>query len=600
MDLIIANDTPRIDSAIAATEKIVSDLCEINKNTVSKTEFEKLQRKYIRLEIQYEMLDPHKNSIPIVGNSTSEASVSETDLAKELIKNVQSLGRDLYHIKENTISKSKYEEIEKSFAGVKLQNVTFESSKTDVNRADKEKTLELEWRTSSENNLLQRKLKHAEEKNSSLEAEITNLQEGNRVLEKLLHERDKDINRGHVETLRLKLETEKLESKIVKELNEKFLIDKELKVLTDMNNRLMKKNEKLESDVHEKLSEIAQLKKGIEKLNEDLANAVKSVETNRNDIHPHSPAMSHRSNSSADENLDNSVFDDPIQNGQPSFLSSPIRDEEFPSSLPDLSHDDFIEPIKEPAKRRNIQIQPRQKRRRDHPAEMPSIDGDDMQSEYACSLVILDDDIPQRSKDRRKIRKSERIHAMKYQLRKVQERQGLEWYCFECLVDLYCDRNRLPIYNNVITKGMIPRFKTVAELRDHKRSHEDHEDGRASLVCTEKNCAMELYTNRKNTEMENSMQALGTELNGHKAWKHRSDLISVPKCSKKIGNSKCGIVICDNNYAYNQRAREQHDIYYHIDIDNTPNHEIYRKITRFEDEDHGGWKRSIQTDYDFF
>ena len=42
MDLIIANDTPRIDSAIAATEKIVSDLCEINKNTVSKTEFEKL------------------------------------------------------------------------------------------------------------------------------------------------------------------------------------------------------------------------------------------------------------------------------------------------------------------------------------------------------------------------------------------------------------------------------------------------------------------------------------------------------------------------------------------------------------------------------
>ena len=207
----------------------------------------------------------------------------------------------------------------------------------------------------------------------------------------------------------------------------------------------------------------------------------------------------------------------------------------------------------------------------------------------------------------------------------------------KCMVDLYCDRNRLPIYNNFITKGMIPRFKTVAELRsvfqnsiafskysitrynatvfskrlvghlfgktrkrDHKRSHEDHEDGRASLVCTEKNCAMELYTTRKNTDMNSSMQALGIELNGHKAWKHRTDLVSVPMCSKKISNSRCGIAICDNNYAYNARAREHHDIYYHMDIDNMPNHEIYRKITRFEDEDHGGWKRSIQTDYDFF
>jgi len=41
-----------------------------------------------------------------------------------------------------------------------------------------------------------------------------------------------------------------------------------------------------------------------------------------------------------------------------------------------------------------------------------------------------------------------------------------------------------------------------------------------------KKCVMELYTNRKNKEMENSMQALGTELNGHKAWKHRTDLVS--------------------------------------------------------------------------
>ena len=138
------------------------------------------------------------------------------------------------------------------------------------------------------------------------------------------------------------------------------------------------------------------------------------------------------------------------------------------------------------------------------------------------------------------------------------------------------------------------------ENRDHKKSHEVHEDGRASLVCTEKNCAMELYTNRKNKEMENSMQTLGTELNGHKAWKNRSDLVSVPVCSKKIGNAKCGIAICDNNYVYNQRAKEHHDIYNHMDIDKMFNHEIYRKLTRFEDEDHGGWKRSIQTDYDFF
>ena len=182
---------------------------------------------------------------------------------------------------------------------------------------------------------------------------------------------------------------------------------------------------------------------------------MKSIESNLNDIRPE------RANSSEDQNFDDRVFDDA---GQPSFPSSPFRNQESPPSLPDLSPEDFEEPVPEPAKRRNIQIQPRQKRRRDTPEEMPSIDGDDMQSEYACSLAIIDDDIPPRSKNR-KTRKSERIQAMKYQIRKVEERQGMEWYCFECMVDLYCDRNRLPIYNNVITKGMIPRFKTVAELR---------------------------------------------------------------------------------------------------------------------------------------
>ena len=182
---------------------------------------------------------------------------------------------------------------------------------------------------------------------------------------------------------------------------------------------------------------------------------MKSIESNLNDIRPE------RANSSEDQNFDDRVFDDA---GQPSFPSSPFRNQESPPSLPDLSPEGFEEPVPEPAKRRNIQIQPRQKRRRDTPEEMPSIDGDDMQSEYACSLAIIDDDIPPRSKNR-KTRKSERIQAMKYQIRKVEERQGMEWYCFECMVDLYCDRNRLPIYNNVITKGMIPRFKSVAELR---------------------------------------------------------------------------------------------------------------------------------------
>ena len=51
MDLI-SNNAPRIDNAIVATKKLISDLCKINSSTVSKTEYDKLQRKYIRLEIQ--------------------------------------------------------------------------------------------------------------------------------------------------------------------------------------------------------------------------------------------------------------------------------------------------------------------------------------------------------------------------------------------------------------------------------------------------------------------------------------------------------------------------------------------------------------------
>ena len=48
----IATSTPRIENAIEATKKLISDLCKINTSTVSKTEYDKLQRKYIRLEIQ--------------------------------------------------------------------------------------------------------------------------------------------------------------------------------------------------------------------------------------------------------------------------------------------------------------------------------------------------------------------------------------------------------------------------------------------------------------------------------------------------------------------------------------------------------------------
>ena len=118
--------------------------------------------------------------------------------------------------------------------------------------------MQLEWKTSSENNLLQKQLKRSKEKNSNFESEIEKLQDENRKLEKILQERQKDINQGHVETLRLKLETEKLERRI-KELNEKPLTDREVRRLTDLNIRLMKKNERLEANLQGKLNEIAQV-----------------------------------------------------------------------------------------------------------------------------------------------------------------------------------------------------------------------------------------------------------------------------------------------------------------------------------------------------
>ena len=48
----IATSTPRIENAIEVTKKLISNLWKINASTVSKAEYDKLQRKYIRLEIQ--------------------------------------------------------------------------------------------------------------------------------------------------------------------------------------------------------------------------------------------------------------------------------------------------------------------------------------------------------------------------------------------------------------------------------------------------------------------------------------------------------------------------------------------------------------------
>ena len=41
-----------IENAILVANKLISDLCKISTDTISKKEYDKLQRKYIRLEIQ--------------------------------------------------------------------------------------------------------------------------------------------------------------------------------------------------------------------------------------------------------------------------------------------------------------------------------------------------------------------------------------------------------------------------------------------------------------------------------------------------------------------------------------------------------------------
>ena len=127
-----------------------------------------------------------------------------------------------------------------------------------MQRAEREQTLQLEWKTQSDNCLLQKQLKNAKNKISILESEIENLEEEKRKLEKLVEKRDEEIGQSKLETLRLKLETKKLSSTI-KELEGNSLIDKEVRRLTDLNVRLMKKNEKLELGMQEKMNVIAQV-----------------------------------------------------------------------------------------------------------------------------------------------------------------------------------------------------------------------------------------------------------------------------------------------------------------------------------------------------
>ena len=47
----------RIDNAIVVAKKLIKDLCKINTRTISKDQYDKLQRKYIRLEIQARVLN---------------------------------------------------------------------------------------------------------------------------------------------------------------------------------------------------------------------------------------------------------------------------------------------------------------------------------------------------------------------------------------------------------------------------------------------------------------------------------------------------------------------------------------------------------------
>lgn len=141
-----------------------------------------------------------------------------------------------------------------------MQNETLETTKhaEGMQRAEREQTLQLEWKTQSDNSLLQKQLKNAKNKISILESEIENLEEEKRKLEKIVEKRDEEIGQSKLEALRLKLETKKLSSNI-KELEGNSLIDKEVRRLTDLNVRLMKKNEKLELGMQEKMNEIAQV-----------------------------------------------------------------------------------------------------------------------------------------------------------------------------------------------------------------------------------------------------------------------------------------------------------------------------------------------------
>ena len=93
-------ENTRIDNAIISTRKIINELGKINTNTISRNAFNKLQRKYIRLETQYELANKNQDRSNIE-NPTTEISVRiiDGDPATELIEQTQGLIEDLYHIK---------------------------------------------------------------------------------------------------------------------------------------------------------------------------------------------------------------------------------------------------------------------------------------------------------------------------------------------------------------------------------------------------------------------------------------------------------------------------------------------------------------------
>ena len=93
-------ENTRINNAIISTRKIINELGKINTNTISRNAFNKLQRKYIRLETQYELANKNQDRSNIE-NPTTEISVRiiDGDPATELIEQTQGLIEDLYHIK---------------------------------------------------------------------------------------------------------------------------------------------------------------------------------------------------------------------------------------------------------------------------------------------------------------------------------------------------------------------------------------------------------------------------------------------------------------------------------------------------------------------